>query len=110
MIRICAAHEIDEGQTKSFEAQGQPCFLLRHEGRLYGYINRCPHLGIELNWKPDHFLDVEKIHIQCSTHGALFLPHNGYCIEGPCRGQSLKALPVFEQAGDIHCHIEDVLQ
>ncbi|MCX4190694.1 Rieske (2Fe-2S) protein [Methylophaga sp. OBS3] len=78
-------------------------FLLRFEGKVYAYLNHCPHLGIPLNWQPDAFMSLEETHIQCSTHGALFNPDNGLCISGPCRGQSLTLLNIeTDTAGDIY--------
>lgn len=71
---------------------GRTAFLVRRGGRLYGYINRCPHIGIELNWLPNQFLDLSGELIQCSTHGALFRIEDGHCIHGPCHGDQLEPL------------------
>lgn len=69
--------------------------LLRREGRLYAYLNRCPHTGVNLDWITGQFLDGSGHYIQCATHGALFRPADGYCVHGPCAGQSLQALPLY---------------
>ncbi|WP_373081058.1 Rieske (2Fe-2S) protein, partial [Zhongshania sp.] len=53
----------------------------------------CPHLGIELNWQENQFLDYDDSLIQCSTHGALFIIENGHCVAGPCMGKELEAVP-----------------
>ncbi len=58
------------------------------------YMNVCPHQGTRLEMKADTFLDVEREHIQCSTHAAKFRIADGYCLKGPCVGQSLSKLPV----------------
>ncbi len=85
-----------------------PGFVFRHREQIHAYINRCPHLGIELNWMPGRFFDLEKNFIQCSTHGALFKPHDGHCIVGPCVGEHLARLPVREQNGQVEiCVRED---
>ena len=60
------------------------------------YVNRCPHMGIELNWVPGRFMDTDNLFLQCSTHGALFKPRDGECIAGPCQGDALTALDIRE--------------
>jgi nitrite reductase/ring-hydroxylating ferredoxin subunit len=60
------------------------------------YLNRCPHMGVELNWKPGCFMDVDNLFLQCSTHGALFKPQDGECIAGPCQGDALTELDLRE--------------
>lgn len=93
--------ELTGGQCREFVIADTPGFTFRHQGQLHAFINRCPHLGIELNWMPGRFFDLEQTFIQCSTHGALFQPHTGHCIAGPCAGEHLTALPVREQNGRI---------
>lgn len=64
-------------------------FIVRHPQGVNAYLNSCPHTGAPLNWQPNQFLDNDGTLIQCSLHGALFLPGNGLCIQGPCRHQML---------------------
>ncbi|MNW19712.1 hypothetical protein D3C71_2198200 [compost metagenome] len=41
-------------------------------------------------------------HIVCFAHGALFQPDNGFCLLGPCQGQSLQALMVkLDVSGNV---------
>ena len=83
------SHEIES------RTPGRPgAFVVRHEGGLNAYLNRCPHTGAPLNWLPDQFLDHGQKHIICSLHGALFRADDGFCIAGPCQGQSLTPVPV----------------
>lgn len=102
---LCAADELGEQQTKGFELEcaGKPLslFVVRQNGRLYAYRNRCPHTGAPLEWQPDQFLDYCDQFIQCSIHGALFQINDGYCLRGPCLGASLSALEVTEENGKI---------
>ena len=68
---LCHQHEIIENQPRDFDIDIETLHdinsvvLLRHDNQLYCYQNRCPHLGIPLNWQPDDFLSIEKTHIQC---------------------------------------------
>ena len=51
---------------------------------------------IELDYKPNEFMDDQKQWIICSTHGAIYHPASGECISGPCRGEILEKLNVTE--------------
>jgi nitrite reductase/ring-hydroxylating ferredoxin subunit len=95
--------DIPLNSTKGFElSSGKQIFVVHKDSGFYAYENRCPHLGIELNWLPDQFLDIENNLIQCATHGALFLPETGECIAGPCVGQPLTLTPItLTENGDI---------
>lgn len=86
--------DIVEDSSKGFSLDnGQSLFAVKKDGQLFVYRNRCPHLGIELEWQEDQFLDPDGALIQCSTHGALFIIENGECVAGPCLGEALEALP-----------------
>lgn len=86
---VCADTELADDQFREFQLGDQPCFLFRRRGQLFAYRNRCPHLGITLNWVPERFMDLDNCFIHCSTHGALFTPESGDCITGPCEGDQL---------------------
>ncbi len=102
---LCKQSELPSNSTKSFsiETKGEQLelLLLAQQDKLYAYKNNCPHLGIPLNWQPDKFLSLEETHIQCSTHGALFTLEEGYCIAGPCSGQSLLNLATEQRNDEI---------
>lgn len=101
MIRLCAPNELTEGQSRGFAVAELKLLVVRREGQVYAYQNRCPHRGIPLEWQPDQFLDHSNSLIQCATHGALFLIESGECVAGPCSGQSLKPLNCREDADGI---------
>jgi nitrite reductase/ring-hydroxylating ferredoxin subunit len=69
---------------------------------VVAYENSCPHLGSPLDWVPDRFLDLERRHILCATHGALFRIADGFCVGGPCAGKSLKPVASRVEAGGIY--------
>ena len=104
--RVCRLEDLTPGGAVEFTLAGQAAhpdalalrgFVLLHKGRPRAYVNQCPHLGIELNWMPGRFLDADHCFIQCSTHGALFLPDSGECIAGPCQGDALTPLDLAER-------------
>jgi nitrite reductase/ring-hydroxylating ferredoxin subunit len=75
--------------------------VVRRLGHVFAYENVCPHIGTPLNFLPDRFLTGDGRHLLCSTHGALFEIGSGLCIHGPCRGQSLRPVPVTVREGRV---------
>lgn len=101
MQKLCALEEVENFQSKGFNIAEQQLFAIRQNQRVYVYHNRCPHLGIQLEWLPDKFLDYDGELIQCSTHGALFTIDEGLCVSGPCCGQSLSPVTAEIRDGEI---------
>ena len=95
---LCHIDEIADPGAKGFNLkQGRKerlLFLIKKEGKVYAYENKCPHAGINLEWQDDDFLDPDKAHIQCSVHGALFNIESGDCMGGPCNGNGLTSLEI----------------
>ena len=104
---ICASADLaDSGKGVRFEVEyfGEraPAFVLRSEGRVYGYLNRCGHLPMELDWREGEFFDLGGRDLICSTHGATYAPDSGKCLGGPCSGTPLMALRVRERDGKVY--------
>lgn len=99
MSVLCSIHDIEEESAKGFDVDGKALFVVKKNGQIHVYLNTCPHIGIPLEFLPDEFLDQDKQYIQCANHGALFVIDTGYCVAGPCAGQSLEAIP-FTLDGD----------
>jgi nitrite reductase/ring-hydroxylating ferredoxin subunit len=78
-----------------------PAFAVRYDGRARAYVNRCSHMGLQLDFKAGAFFDMEKRYIICATHGALYDPVSGACRAGPCNGTGLIALTVTETDGQV---------
>jgi nitrite reductase/ring-hydroxylating ferredoxin subunit len=76
-------------------------FVVRGNGKVRGFINSCPHARHPLNLSPHGFLTPDSTLILCSSHGALFEKLTGYCVAGPCAGQSLRAVPLKVEAGFV---------
>lgn len=89
MTVLCNITEIEEGTSKGFSSHVGPVFAVKYDGQIFVYKNECPHLGVNLEFQPDEFLDSEGQLIQCSTHGALFSIEEGHCLTGPCQGDFL---------------------
>lgn len=101
MIRLCAVSDIPEQEGVGIMTGDGELVLLQRDGQVYAYRNSCPHLGIDLNFQPDVFMDMDGMFIQCANHGALFQVEDGLCIHGPCQGQSLQTVPVVVLDGAV---------
>ena len=103
---ICASRDLQEGGL-GVRFDWPPAggagkgFAVRHDGLARAFVNRCPHLGVELDWQPGEFFEATGLYLVCSTHGAIFEPSDGLCVAGPCRGARLEAIAVEEQGGQV---------
>ncbi|MBI1889665.1 MAG: Rieske 2Fe-2S domain-containing protein [Burkholderiales bacterium] len=114
IITICASDELLEGgKGKRFRvtAGGEDTtgFVVRYDGVVRGYLNRCAHVPIELDWNEGDFFDMSGLYLMCSTHGAIYLPESGRCAGGPCRGGRLRPITIIEQQGQIYWQPDDYI-
>lgn len=105
-FRVCHVDELADPDSREMTlscATGEASiFLIKARGNIRAYVNSCPHTGAPLNWLPDQFFDYSQELLQCALHGAKFRPRDGYCIRGPCQGQSLKSLPVVVREQQVY--------
>ena len=65
------------------DAAGQTtAFFVRYQDRVHGYLNRCAHVGVELDWEGSFFTRAGDL-IMCARHGATYQPDTGLCVGGP---------------------------
>ena len=98
---ICNSDDLKSGGTGvkfnvSVGSQPVPAFVVRFEGSVYAYLNRCAHMMLELDWDDAEYFDTSGEYLICSNHGALYEPNTGVCVNGPCYGASLIAISVKE--------------
>ena len=99
---LCTLDSIPDGRARGFSLDEEtPIMVVRQGDQVYAYINRCPHVGIQLNWMPDQFMSLDHAYLQCSTHGAQFRIEDGFCIYGPCLGRYLEPLAVDVDDGNV---------
>ena len=104
---ICPAAALkNSGKAVRFEVEyfgeNAPAFVVRLDGRVYGYLNRCAHVAMELDWREAEFFDLQRRDLICSTHGAVYAAHSGRCLGGPCGGKPLVRLRIEERAGQVY--------
>jgi nitrite reductase/ring-hydroxylating ferredoxin subunit len=108
LIRICeSAALIERGAGVRFSLVDRgverEAFVVRYRGRAVAYLNRCAHVGLELDWIAGQFLDGDGRRLICAAHGALYDPNTGACAEGPCAGHGgLVPVPVLEVDGAVY--------
>ncbi len=107
---ICGVRDIPNRRCKGFhlvrlerDGSEKPLHILivRWDRKLYGYVNHCPHQGVNLDWERDQFLDSTGTRIICGKHGALFAVDTGECVEGSCMGSRLEPLRLSVLDGDV---------
>lgn len=108
---ICTSDMLAEGgRGVRFEVEvageQQPAFAVRYNGMVHAYLNRCAHIGVELDFNEGDFFEDGRLYLMCSTHGALYDPETGACIGGPCAGKGLYKLPVCESERAVYIILE----
>jgi nitrite reductase/ring-hydroxylating ferredoxin subunit len=71
-------------------------FVFHRDGEVYAFRNRCAHVTLPLDLDDEDFFsdDEDGDYIVCKSHGAKYLPKTGICVDGPCKGKSLRKLNV----------------
>lgn len=105
-IYICESSALTEGGAGvrfpvTADGGDRTGFVVRYETSVHGYLNRCAHLPMELDWNPGEFFEESGSYLVCATHGAMYEPDTGRCTGGPCRGGKLHKLQVIEQDNKV---------
>jgi nitrite reductase/ring-hydroxylating ferredoxin subunit len=110
-IEVAGATELAVGETIAFsylrEGELEQGFVLRLDSGFVAYANLCPHWDIELDLGDARFYDSRKQRIYCKNHGATFLPVDGLCDAGPCKGRHLQGFRVVLTDKTLVVEIED---
>ncbi len=100
LAEVCAASALVDGGLAVkvpvlHAGEAATAFFVRYGGQVHGYLNRCPHMGAELDWENSVFTRAGDL-LMCARHGATFQPDTGVCVGGPCRSSTLHKLDVTE--------------
>ena len=106
---ICSMSDIPSRRAMGFElalegADGPrpwPIIVVRWGRQVFGYVNRCPHHGVNLDWERNQFLNQDGTRLMCGKHGSLFDLATGQCVDGPCKGSGLTPVPLTVLDDDI---------
>ena len=105
VIHSMPSSDLTDGNTVKFSwTEGedrQEGFVVRHDGSVQAYRNRCRHIPTTLDWVENRFFSRDRRYLQCATHGALYDIDSGLCVWGPPVGESLLRLAVEDRGGRI---------
>ena len=106
-VLLCASDAlVERGDAFVFDVlqwrQKATAFVMRFDGRVVAYLNRCVHVPTEMDWQAGKFLDGDREFIICSIHGATYDPKNGRCVDGPCARGQLTVLRVKEHDAQVY--------
>ena len=105
-LELCASDDlVERGDAHVFDVlhfrEPVTAFVLRFDGAVVAYLNRCLHVPTEMDWQHGKFLDADREYIICSIHGATYEPRTGQCVGGPCIRGRLTVLDVREAGGKV---------
>lgn len=106
-VRVEGAAHLRRGEARTFPltegARRGGGFVIGvgHEGDPVAFINRCPHVGFDLDMGTGSFYSEKLDRIYCRTHGATFDVRDGVCDGGPCLGQPLMSLGARVDGDDV---------
>ena len=110
-IPIARVGEIPLGKSKKFMlpvgGAEVECFVVHWNGRHYAYVNKCRHIAMTMDWVENRFFDEDSRYILCATHGALYEPNSGECVDGPPCGKRLIVVPIETRGDEIYAGIPD---
>jgi nitrite reductase/ring-hydroxylating ferredoxin subunit len=82
----------------------EECFAINFRGEFHGYVNRCRHVPMAMDWVENQFFAEEGRYLMCQTHNAYYEPASGECIAGPptACGKFLYRVPLEIEGGVIY--------
>lgn len=102
---VARVGELEPGSVKKFwlicRQYRIDAFLINYRGDFRAYVNRCRHMTTPLDFVRYQFFTDDGRHLICMTHGALYDPETGMCVDGPCKGQALYPLPVRIEGDEV---------
>jgi nitrite reductase/ring-hydroxylating ferredoxin subunit len=107
---ICSMNDIPSRRAMGFKLivldehgnnRPWPIIVVRWGRQVFGYVNRCPHDHVTLDWERNQFLDPNGLRLMCGKHGSLFEIGTGNCVDGPCKGQALTPVALTVIDDDI---------
>lgn len=103
---VCESATLEEGGSGVrfnvlYNGEAVSAFVVRVDNEVRGFLNRCSHVPVELDWNYGEFLDDSGRVIVCATHGASYDGATGDCLGGPCSGNPLVRLNISEANGHV---------
>ena len=105
MTFLCRVDEVTDPGAKGVVLDKRDAnrnfVVVKRDGEIFAYINSCPHWGTPLEIVPGNLMTRDKKHLFCATHGAQFRLDDGYCVDGPCEGDTLTPVVIAIEDGAV---------
>ena len=107
-VFLCASSALENSGRAvpcdvNYEGMTSKAFAVRYKGGVQAYLNRCAHIPMEMDYQENRFFDESGKWLMCATHGAVYAPETGQCVEGPCR-KNLVKIDLNESNGNVYWH------
>jgi nitrite reductase/ring-hydroxylating ferredoxin subunit len=110
-IKIARLEELRKKRSVKFKFRrdgiSRDGFAAWFDGQVIVYENVCRHLPLTIDYGDNQFFTDDGKTIICKTHGAVYEPLTGLCVEGPCKGASLFPVPFEIREETIWVETED---
>ncbi|KGV53522.1 Rieske (2Fe-2S) protein [Burkholderia pseudomallei] len=106
-LKLCRVADVPDGGARVIdtaqagESTGGSIVVVRCGEQVWGYVNRCPHFSVPLDFEPGEVLCYRDQVLMCAHHSALFRFEDGLCIDGPCAGAALDAIGIEVSEGYV---------
>jgi len=104
-LTVCASAELADGEHRivplQFRGEPDTAIVLRHNGRVRVYLNRCVHMVRRLDCVHERIVDADTRRLTCSMHGIAYDPETGESLSVLCAGERLQALKSREIDGQV---------
>lgn len=100
--RVANESEIKEGEAKGFVVEGFPVLVVKKDGKIYAFEDRCSHQDMPISEN----YEIEGKKIICMWHGAEFDLETGKNLSMPAPEPIRKLEVKVEENGDIFVKIE----
>ncbi|NUF30653.1 Rieske (2Fe-2S) protein [Acinetobacter oleivorans] len=104
LIKLCEQSDFQEKicfRVLHPEDESKSIVVIKGQNSFYAYENVCPHFSVQLDYKDGVFSTYKNKLIMCAHHSAMFDITTGECVDGPCKGHYLKAVPVDVKDGVV---------
>ena len=103
-IKLCGLDDFEQKNCIRAEypnEQNKSIIVIQNNEKYYAYENICPHFSVQMDHQKGVFHTYKNQLLMCAHHAAMFDIVTGECIDGPCKGHSLKAVPIELKDGEI---------
>lgn len=102
MKKVANTKDIGEGEAKGFVVDGFPVLIVKKDGKIYAFEDRCSHQDMPISEN----YEIEGQKIICMWHGAEFSLETGENLSLPAPAPIKKLNVRVDENGDIFVEID----